>query len=234
MIEFSRSACPAMMRTKRRAASGSSSAPSSSVSAKPLIEVTGVLSSCETLATKSRRTASSLLRRVTSFSTTTAPTSSPSSSPCSNVPLAWRLRSSAPTRMTMSASTGLWPPSVCATTCWRSGLRTTSWMDLPSAAAGSVSSRRAAAALTAITRSSVSTARTPSTMLASTASRSLRSCVSRRSLSSSSSAIWLMLSATEANSSTRGTKSLCEKSPAARRSAPTLICRICPLMRRDT
>ena len=51
-------------------------APSSSVSTKPLIEVTGVLSSCETLATKSRRTASSRLRRVTSLSTTTAPTDS--------------------------------------------------------------------------------------------------------------------------------------------------------------
>ena len=102
-------------------------------------------------------------------------------------------------------------------------MRTISWMDLPSADAESVSSRRAAAALTAITRSSVSTARTPSTMLASTASRSLRSWVSRRNLSSSSSAMWLMLSATEANSSTRGTKSLCVKSPAARRWAPTLI-----------
>ena len=43
-----------------------------------------------------------------------------------------------------------------------------------------------------------------------------------------------MLSATEANSSTPGTASLWVKSPAARRSAPTLIWRICPLMRRET
>ena len=113
-------------------------------------------------------------------------------------------------------------------------MRTTSWIVLPSADAGSVSRRRAAAAFTAITRSSMSTASTPSTMLESTASRSLRSWVSVRSLSSSSSAIRLMLSATDANSSTCGTKSLCVKSPAARRSAPTLISRIWPLMRRDT
>ena len=206
MIEFRRSACPAMMRTNRRAASGSSRAPSSSVSAKPLIEVTGVLSSWETFATKSRLTASSRLRRVTSLSTTTAPTTlSVSWSACSSVPLACRSRSSAPTRITTSASTGRCPPSVCATTRWRSGLRTTSWMDLPSASAGLVSSRRAAAALTAIRRSSVSTASTPSTMLESTASRSLRSWVSVRSLSSSSDAIWLRLSATTANSSVRGT-----------------------------
>ena len=71
-------------------------------------------------------------------------------------------------------------------------------------------------------------------MLESTASRSLRSWVSVRSLSSSSSAMRLMLSATTANSSTCGTKSLCVKSPAARRSAPALIARIWPLMRRET
>ena len=142
MIEFRRSACPTMMRRKRCAPPGRPARRPRSVSTKPLIEVTGVLSSCETLATKSRRTVSSRLSRVTSLSTTTAPTSSPLGVAGSSVPLACRLRSSAPTRMTMSASTGRCPPSVCATTCCRSGLRTTSWMDLPSAAAGSVSSRR--------------------------------------------------------------------------------------------
>ena len=71
------------------------------------------------------------------------------------------------------------PASVSATTRCRSGLRTTSWMVLPSslgrgrcrAAARRRRSRRSRAPR-------VSTARTPSTMLESTASRSLRSRVS--------------------------------------------------------
>ena len=94
--------------------------------------------------------------------------------------------------------------------------------------------RPAAAALTAMMRSSGSTASTPSTMLERTASRSLRSRVSVPILSSSSSAMWFRLSATAANSSVRGTNSLCVKSPPARRSAPSLISRICLLMRRET
>ena len=93
MIEFRRSACPAMMRRNRRPASGSSIAPSASVSAKPLIDVTGVLSSCDTLATKSLRTASRRRRRVTSFTTTTAPATAPSSV-CSSEPFACRNLSS--------------------------------------------------------------------------------------------------------------------------------------------
>ena len=83
-------------------------------------------------------------------------------------------------------------------------------------------------------RSSASTASTPSTMLASTASRSLRSRVSVPIFSSSSSAMELRLSATAANSRVRGTNSLWVKSPPARRSAPSLISPIWPLMRRDT
>src|SRR5665647_3032539 len=131
----------------------------------------------------------------------------------------------------MSASTGSCPDRVCATTRCRSGLRRTSWIVRPSASAGSASMRLAAAALTAMMRSSVSTASTPSTMLERTASRSLRSRVRVPILSSSSPAMWFRLSATAANSSVRGTNSLYAKSPPARRSAPSLISRISRQMR---
>ena len=130
-MAFSRSAWPEMMRTKRCAASGSSRAPSSRVSAKPLMEVTGVLSSCETLATKSRRTASRRLSRVTSLSTTTAPTRRRRRRPCSSVPLACSERSSAPTRIDDVGLHRLGARRASApTTRCRSGLRTTSWMRL--------------------------------------------------------------------------------------------------------
>ena len=58
IMEANRSACFAMISKNRRLSAGSSAAPSSSVSTNPLIEATGVLSSCDTFATKSRRTLS--------------------------------------------------------------------------------------------------------------------------------------------------------------------------------
>ena len=60
-----------MSRNELRA-SGSSAAPAASVSATPTIAATGVRSSCEALATKSRRRRSRRLGSVTSMSTTTA------------------------------------------------------------------------------------------------------------------------------------------------------------------
>ncbi len=71
MMACKRSACLAMIRRKRSASCGSFMAPSSRVSTKPLIEVTGVFSSGETLATKSRRMCSSRRKSVTSLSTIT-------------------------------------------------------------------------------------------------------------------------------------------------------------------
>ena len=59
MIDASLSACRAMIWRNRRASIGSSLAPSRRVSTKPLIDAIGVFSSCDTLATKSRRMFSS-------------------------------------------------------------------------------------------------------------------------------------------------------------------------------
>jgi hypothetical protein len=59
MISFRRSVCLAMICKKFVAFFGSLSAPASKVSTKPLMEVMGVFSSWETLATKSRRVFSS-------------------------------------------------------------------------------------------------------------------------------------------------------------------------------
>ena len=72
----SRSSCS----VNRRAAGGSSSAPSRSVSAAARIEAAGVFSSWEAFATKSRRTASSRRASVTSRTTSRTEPSSPTGS----------------------------------------------------------------------------------------------------------------------------------------------------------
>ena len=59
-ISFNRSACRPIILRNFFSDSGSCIAPSKRVSTKPLIEVMGVRSSCDTLATKSVRTCSSL------------------------------------------------------------------------------------------------------------------------------------------------------------------------------
>ncbi len=79
-MAFRRSACVATMRKNRSASCGSRRAPSNSVSTKPLIDVIGVFSSCDTLATKSRRMFSKRRKCVTSESTTTAPMPRPAAS----------------------------------------------------------------------------------------------------------------------------------------------------------
>ena len=67
-----RSAWRAIISTKLRACPGSSRPPSSSVSAAPRMAVTGVRSSCEALAMKSRRTRSARRSAVRSRSTNRA------------------------------------------------------------------------------------------------------------------------------------------------------------------
>ena len=79
---------------------------SSSVSTKPLIEVIGVRSSCETLATKSRRTFSKCRSRVTSCSTISTPIFCPCAS-CSAVPWAFSQRSSGPKKRRSPSSDGV-------------------------------------------------------------------------------------------------------------------------------
>ncbi len=66
----------ARMRAVNSVACSSGSSPSASASAKPRRLVIGVFSSCDTLATKSRRTPSSWRVRVTSWMATRAPSSS--------------------------------------------------------------------------------------------------------------------------------------------------------------
>src|SRR5437867_783991 len=90
------SACRWMTRTNSAAVSGSRRPPSRSVSAYPLIAVSGVLSSCDTLATNSRLTLSSLFSSLTSWNTATAPTVSPDS--LIEARLAWITLSWAPPR----------------------------------------------------------------------------------------------------------------------------------------
>src|SRR5439155_1601374 len=75
-----RSAWRSITDRKRRAVGRSSPGGPSSVSAYPLIAVSGVRSSCETLATKSRRTTSRRRSSVTSCRTRTKPKGRPSAS----------------------------------------------------------------------------------------------------------------------------------------------------------
>ena len=183
MMAFRRSAWPTMMRRNRSASAGSSLAPSSSVSAKPLIEVTGVLISCETLATKSRRMASSAAGGVTSFSTTIGTDALSPSSPLqasrravdrSVARVRRRATMSRPRPAGRSASDGgdrspaargcARPPGCCG----------------PCASLGLDPEQAGGRGVDVMTRSWLSTASTPSTMLARMASRSLRLSVTVR------------------------------------------------------
>src|SRR5262249_40477115 len=71
-IRVSRSLCCRMMSRNRTLVAGSSLPPSSNASTYPLIDVRGVRSSCDTLATKSFRIFSSLRSSVISWNTSTA------------------------------------------------------------------------------------------------------------------------------------------------------------------
>ena len=103
----------------------------------------------------------------------------------------------------------------------------------PSARAASMLISRAAAWLMRMTRSSASMASTPSTMLERMASRSLRWRTTARSLSSSSAAMWLSVSARAPISSESATGRRWARSPRANRSAPCLSCSSGRAMRRE-
>ena len=87
MMASRRFTCRCTIPRKRMELAGSSKPSSRIVSTKPLINVIGVRSSWETLATKSRRTFSRCRSRVTSCSTIRTPIFSPRTS-CSAVPWA--------------------------------------------------------------------------------------------------------------------------------------------------
>ena len=173
-----------MISRKRRLLRGSSSAPESSVSAKPWIAVRGVLNSCETLATKSWRTRSRRRSSVTSCSTTTAPDGliacqgsferyapawpSPKNSAAGRCP--WRCRSAGLLRRAEPGESG---PS-------RSELRTTSITGRPSTAAESRFQISEKARLQKTSLSCASITATPSTMLRRIALERLRSPLSER------------------------------------------------------
>ena len=218
-MAWSRSAFFFMIARNRRAASGSSIAPSWRVSMKPLSEVTGVRISCEAFATKSRRIRSSRRMLVTSLSTIRAPMRLPVAS-VSPVPCAWMKRSPASSKKEISRSWVTACESVSATNSCSSGLRTASWMLRPRTCSARTPSSRAAAPLRLIRFASRSKASTPSTMLESTASSSWRWRTSPRMRSSSWAAMRFISSATTANSSKAGTGSGCENSPRAKRAAP--------------
>ena len=231
MMALSRSACLWMMDRNRCASSRSSGGFSCSVSTKPLMLVMGVRSSCETLATKSRRMFSRRRNRVTSLSTSSAPRRSPRG-PCRPVACTCRYVSFSRLR-TMSPSTGPSPRSASSVSSRRSGLRTTSCTLRPSACSGASPSRRAPARFRPSTVSSVSMASTPSTMELSTASSSLRcfSTVAMRSCSCA--AMRFMASASAPISSLSGASRRTSRSPSANRTAPACRRRSGTLIRRE-
>ena len=216
MIDASRSACLAMMLRNRRWSAGSSPAPSSNVSTKPLIEAIGVLSSCDTLATKSRRTFSSRCMAVTSFKTITAPPSPERSR--SAVPRR-RIVRSRPPRSRRSSSTGSRQSIARRANRRRSGLRTTSCSGRRMARSESTASSSAAARLIPTTRCRASMASTPSIMLPRTASCWLPCLpiVSPRSTSCSRSEVIASASSASSADSAAGMGAL--TSPLASRAA---------------
>ena len=161
---------------KRWCVAGSMSRSSISVSTNPRIAASGVLSSCEMLATKSRRTPSSWRRSLTSCSTTTAPTRSPLAF-LSGEPMTWMTWSfcifvmRASDTRTRSSFIASLSASLTSTT------RVTSQMRRPCELVASMPRIASAALLTCTTTSSRSTATTPSTMLARMAKVTLRSAV---------------------------------------------------------
>ena len=149
MISLRRSACLAMICKKFRAFSGSCMAPSSRVSTNPLMEVMGVLSSWETLATKSRRACSRRRNRVTSLSTMRAPKAFPwgSREGCRGLDhRALPPENHFPVHLSRADER--------VTKFWRSGLRTTSGMGRSWAVSGSTPSSRAPAWFRVMRRSS--------------------------------------------------------------------------------
>ena len=152
-----RSDCALMPSKNRTRLSWSSIAPRNSVSALALIELSGVLSSCETFATKSRRSDSSRRSSVVSCSTTIAPVDGSSDSG-----VTWTDR----TRSSQSTSSRWGAPEAMAerVALCRWWLRTASSSGRPCACDGRNPKSLPAAAFAKRTRWPSSIATTPSIM----------------------------------------------------------------------
>ncbi len=170
---WSRTAFRSMTRTKVAAAGGSCSMTMGRVSAAVRMAVTGVLSSCDTLATKSRRMVSSRRRSVTS--TKIANTPRPSSGASGAARTCSRRGASPSTtisRSTLADSAAASSSKPCSS-AW---LKTSSGVEPITSEDSSNSSR--SAGFTSATRPTASTIRSPSFMPERTPanrSRSLRS-----------------------------------------------------------
>ena len=212
-----RSACRATMSRNRSACGRSSMAPSRRVSTKPLMLVIGVLSSCDTLATKSRRMFSSRRIWVMSFSTTSMPRSRPAAFRRA-VAVPCRKRSASP-RSTISPVVGSAFDMASVSRRCSPTLRITSCTVRPRACAAGTPRSASAAGFMAMTWACGSSASTPSCMLTRIASCSLRCCVTTLIWSSSCAAMLLSVAARLPISGVSGMRIWWEKSPAARCSA---------------
>ena len=186
------------------------------------MEVIGVFSSWETLATKSRLTCSSLLSRLISFRTIRVRVVGPSS-PLSLTPWTWTNRFLSLPTSSISLSITSSDFIVFLRRSVSLELLTSSVNGLPNSISRSMPRSLAAASLKVIIRPSSSMATTPSTILVRMASRSFRCLRIVMMRASSWLAISLRVSASEPVSSRFGIESFLFKSPAANRSAPRFI-----------
>ena len=196
-------------------ARGSAGGASASRSAKPRIAVSGVFSSCDALATKSRRIASTRRSSVTSWKTATAPGRPPGcakGATCSRT----RLAATGPIAASRTCDSPLCSAarSASTTSVWR----TVSSSGRPSGGPGAPKSSRRPG-LARRTRSSASTARTASSIAVSTASSLARCASLSRSRCVSASAIWFCAAATPRSAPPHVPGSRASRSPAASRSA---------------
>ncbi len=137
-----RSAWRPILARKRWRSSASISGSSISVSTSPRIAVTGVLSSCETLATKSRRTVSRRRSRVTSWSTRTAPPRVPPAALSGDECRSRKRSVVSGSRATRCSTSSL--RRVSASISVASRIRVTSQIGRPCASSGSAPSNRPA------------------------------------------------------------------------------------------
>ncbi len=201
-----------MIVRNRRHEVASAIAPASSVSANPLIDVSGVLSSCDTFAVSSRRSRSLCRSSVTSRTTATTP---PALAPGgrSGVACTSSRRSSGGPRLTSSSTTA--PCAAVASINRQSGCAPSSGRSgLPRVAAPSPS-RSPAARLTSRITPWASTATTASFMLEMIASTRACSSLTAASFCRSSAAIVLKDAASCAISSSPRTLTRLVRSPAA-------------------